>query len=235
MDSLHGASGAEGHWALRGCSFDIRRGEVLGVVGRNGAGKSTMLRVLSRTLRPHEGRVYVRGPVASMLDLSAGMDPGLCGRENMERLGVLIGLDRATTRRAQGEAIAFSDLGPWVERPVATYSAGMRMRLAFGFLTSLPFEVLVVDEVLAVGDPAFARRCVDRIWDLAHRGRTLVVASHDHPMLRWLCSLTLWLDEGQVRHVGPTDWVINHYEWFLGVRAASEGPVGEAGERAGSP
>jgi len=221
----------EGVWALRSLSFEVRKGGALAVVGENGSGKSTLLDLLQGATRPSEGTLRVEGPVASLLELGAGFFTELTGRENAVEAGALRGLSRERARRVAEEIGAFVELGDFYDRPVRTYSAGMLMRLGFGVASAVAAPVTLVDEVLAVGDGYFQRRCIDRLVALRAQGTTLVVASHDLHALRSLCDTALWLRQGRVHALGPSDEVLGRYEEHLRLRAA---PTGEAPGRRGT-
>jgi lipopolysaccharide transport system ATP-binding protein len=209
-------------WALRDVSFEMARGDALAVVGENGSGKSTLLDLLQGTTAPSEGRVFVDGPVASLLELGAGFFVELSGRENAEQAALLRGLPRAEARR-QAEAVgAFCEIGDFFDRPVRTYSAGMLMRLGFAVASAVAAPVTLVDEVLAVGDGYFQRRCIDRLVELRERGTTLVVAAHDLHALRALCRRALWLRQGRLEALGPVDEVLGRYEEHLRRRGTGE-------------
>ncbi len=222
---------AAGFWALRGVSFELARGQSLGIVGRNGAGKSTLLRLLSGVARPSEGTIEVEARVACLLDLGVGFHPLETGRENAETALVLqAGLTRREARRRLPEVAAFAELGDFFERPIRTYSDGMRLRLAFATITVLDPEVLITDEILAVGDEAFQTRC-NRWFDrFLARGGGLVLCSHDLFQIQRLCDRAIWLDGGSAREHGDCRDVIRHYREAMGTAAAGgEEGGGEAG------
>jgi ABC-type polysaccharide/polyol phosphate transport system ATPase subunit len=209
-------------WALRDVSFEVPKGGSLALVGDNGSGKSTLLDLVVGATRPSEGTLTVSGATASLLELGAGFFLELTGRENARQMALLAGIPRAGAA-AYAEAVgAFAELGAFFERPVRTYSAGMSMRLGFALAASLEAPVTVVDEVLAVGDGYFQRRCVDRLREKRARGTTLVVASHDLHALRGLCEQAVWLREGRVAAQGPCDAVVGAYEEYLRGRTAHD-------------
>jgi homopolymeric O-antigen transport system ATP-binding protein len=216
-----GAPHAASVLALEEVTFDVARGSALAVVGENGSGKSTLLDLLLGMTRPSAGSVHIAGPVASLLELGAGFFHELTGRENAVHLALLAGASRADARARARRAEEFAELGQFFERPVRTYSAGMLMRLGFAIASSLEAPVVVVDEVLAVGDGYFQRKCIDRLLEMRRKEATLVVAAHDLHALRSLCDRALWLHHGRVAALGPVDDVLGRYEEHLRRRSAS--------------
>jgi lipopolysaccharide transport system ATP-binding protein len=192
------AASASTVWALRDVSFEIRRGEVVGVVGRNGAGKSTLLKVLSRITEPTEGGVDIHGRVASLLEIGTGFHPELTGRENLWLNAAILGMSRAEIDRKFDEIIEFAGVARFIDTPVKYYSSGMQVRLAFAVAAHLEPEILVVDEVLAVGDIEFQRKCLGKMKAVASSGRTVLFVSHNMAAVRSLCSRAILLDAGQV-------------------------------------
>ena len=203
--------GGEGGAALWGVSLEVRRGEALGVVGRNGAGKSTALALAAGVIRPTSGRVTIRGRVSPLLALGAGVHPDLTGRENVELNGVLLGLTRREVRRRFGEILAFSELGRFIDRPVRVYSSGMLARLAFSVASHLEPEVLIVDEILSVGDAAFAAKCADRIARQREAGLTMLYVSHDIDSVVRLCDRAVYLEAGRLVSAGEPGEVAGRY------------------------
>ena len=199
-------------WALRDVSFEVRRGEVVGLIGRNGAGKSTMLRILARITEPTEGHARVRGRVGSLLEVGTGFHPELSGRENIYFNGAILGMRRAEIARQFDEIVAFAGVGSFIDMPVKRYSSGMHLRLAFSVAAHLEAEVLLVDEVLAVGDLAFQKKCLGKINDVTRSGKTVVLVSHQLNQIRRLCSSCLWLESGRLQRTGPAAEVIGAYE-----------------------
>src|SRR5215470_13963358 len=187
----------EEFWALRDVSFEVRRGEVLGIIGRNGAGKSTLLKVLSRITEPSEGRVTIRGRVASLLEVGTGFHPELTGRENIFLNGAILGMTRAEIRRKFDQIVAFAEVERFLDTPVKRYSSGMYVRLAFAVAAHLEPEILLVDEVLAVGDAEFQRKCLGKMSEVADEGRTVLFVSHNHSALRSLCTHGIVLRDGR--------------------------------------
>lgn len=200
------------HWALRGVSFELNRGQCLGVIGDNGAGKSTLLKLLAGTLQASHGELQRVGRVTAILELGAGFHPDFTGRENLEFGGSLIGIGRAELLELSNEIIDFSELGEAIDRPVKTYSSGMVVRLAFALVTAVQPEVLIIDEALAVGDQHFQKKCVQRIEDFRQNGCTILFCSHSLYHVKQLCDHALWLDQGQMRSLGTTEVVLAAYE-----------------------
>lgn len=196
----------EDFWALQGISMTVRRGETVGVCGANGSGKSTLLKVVARVLPMTHGRITVRGKLATLLDLGTGFLPELTGRENIILNGAIMGLSKAEITRHLEAIIDFADLGTFIDSPVKTYSAGMYMRLGFAIAIHVDAELLIIDEILAVGDAAFQRKCEERLQQLQKDGTALLIVSHTLGLLETLCDRVLWLDHGRVMAEGvPAD------------------------------
>lgn len=198
-------------WALKDVSFEVRQGEVLGIIGRNGAGKSTLLKVLSRITRPTAGRIGVAGRVGSLLEVGTGFHPELTGRENIYLNGSILGMSRREVRRKFDEIIAFAEVDRFLDTPVKRYSSGMSVRLAFAVAAHLEPEILVIDEVLAVGDARFQQKCLGKMGDVSRSGRTVLFVSHNMTAVSGLCSRALWLDAGEVRTDGPVKETVAQY------------------------
>jgi lipopolysaccharide transport system ATP-binding protein len=190
---------ARSFWALRNVSFDVAEGEIVGIVGRNGAGKSTLLKVLSRITAPSEGEARIRGRLGSLLEVGTGFHPELSGRENIYFNGAILGLRKNEIRHRFDEIVDFSAVGDFLDIPIKRYSSGMRMRLAFSVAAHLEPEIMIVDEVLAVGDADFQRKCLGKMKDVANSGRTVLFVSHNINAVMQLCSRVLWLERGAVR------------------------------------
>ena len=199
-------------WALRDVSFEIKCGEVVGIIGSNGAGKSTLLKILSRITEPTEGRAKIHGRVGSLLEVGTGFHPELTGRENIYLNGAILGMKKAEIDRKFDEIVAFAEVEQFIDTPVKHYSSGMYLRLAFAVAAHLEPEILIVDEVLAVGDAAFQKKCLGKMGDVAKVGRTILFVSHQLNQIRRLCNRCLWLDEGCLRAYGPTVEVVSAYE-----------------------
>ncbi|MCA9027988.1 MAG: ABC transporter ATP-binding protein, partial [Planctomycetaceae bacterium] len=198
-------------WALRDVSFKVQQGEVVGLIGRNGAGKSTLLKVLSHITRPTKGRVGIAGRVGSLLEVGTGFHPELTGRENIYLNGSVLGMTRSEVRRKFDEIIAFAEVDDFLDTPVKRYSSGMYVRLAFAVAAHLEPEILVVDEVLAVGDARFQQKCLGKMGDVSKSGRTVLFVSHNMTAISGLCSRAIWLDAGQVKTDGPVKDTVAKY------------------------
>ncbi len=199
-------------WALRDVEFAVQPGEVLGIIGHNGAGKSTLLKILSRITRPTEGRAVMRGRIGSLLEVGSGFHPELTGAENILLNGAILGMSRAEVRERFDEIVAFAGVEQFLQTPVKRYSTGMYMRLAFAVAAHLEPEILIIDEVLAVGDAEFQRKCIGRMNELSRgHGRTVLFVSHNLAAVKQLCPRSIWLDNGRMRADGPTADVIDHY------------------------
>jgi lipopolysaccharide transport system ATP-binding protein len=201
----------EEFWALKDVSFEVKRGEVLGIIGRNGAGKSTLLKILSRITEPSEGRVRIRGRVASLLEVGTGFHPELTGRENIYLNGAILGMTRAEIRRKFDEIVAFAEVEKYLDTPVKRYSSGMYVRLAFAVAAHLEPEILVVDEVLAVGDAEFQKKCLGKMSEVAGGGRTVLFVSHNMAAVETLCSRSVHLAAGRVVGDGETTEIVEAY------------------------
>jgi lipopolysaccharide transport system ATP-binding protein len=198
-------------WALRDVSFEVKRGEVIGIIGRNGAGKSTLLKILSRITEPTTGRVRLRGRVASLLEVGTGFHPELTGRENIYLNGAILGMTRAEIRRKFDEIVNFAEIEKFLDTPVKRYSSGMYVRLAFAVAAHLEPEILVVDEVLAVGDAEFQKKCLGKMSEVAQSGRTVLFVSHSMAAINRLCSRSVWLDQGRIAADGVTQEITTKY------------------------
>ena len=210
--SLSGrASADESFWALKDVSFDVQPGEVVGIIGRNGAGKSTLLKILSQISKPTEGRVEINGRVASLLEVGTGFHPELTGRENIFLNGSILGMSRAEIQEKFDEIVAFSGVETFIDTAVKKYSSGMTVRLAFSVAAHLEPEILLVDEVLAVGDAAFQQRCLDKMNSVASAGRTVLFVSHQMQAVSNLCTQGLEMKDGILANHGPAREVVNRY------------------------
>ena len=210
----------EDFWALRDVSFSVKAGETLGIIGANGSGKSTSLKLLTKIIEPTSGVVQVHGRVSALLELGAGFHPELSGRENVYLNGSVLGLSRRVMAHRFDDIVSFAELDRFIDVPVKFYSSGMYVRLAFATAISVDADVLLVDEVLAVGDQSFQEKCLDRIHELKARGTTIVFVSHSLDAVRKLCTRTIWLDEGVLQEDGLTEAVVTRY--LQHVHAAEE-------------
>ncbi|QJW98051.1 ABC transporter ATP-binding protein [Frigoriglobus tundricola] len=202
----------EEFWALDDVSFEVQPGEVVGVIGRNGAGKSTLLKILSRITKPTTGRVELNGRVGSLLEVGTGFHPELTGRENVYLNGSILGMSRAEIARKFDEIVAFAEVEKFLDTPVKRYSSGMYVRLAFAVAAHLEPEILIIDEVLAVGDAVFQRRCINRMAELSRSGRSLIFVSHQLDIIKKLCKRGVRLVRGRIEDAGPIEQVIQNYQ-----------------------
>jgi lipopolysaccharide transport system ATP-binding protein len=201
----------EQFWALKDVNFAIKQGEVVGIIGRNGAGKSTLLKILSRITEPSQGRVVLEGRVASLLEVGTGFHPELTGRENIFLNGAVLGMSRAEIKRKFDEIVDFAEVERFLDTPVKRYSSGMYVRLAFAVAAHLEPEILIIDEVLAVGDAEFQRKCLGKMSEVAGHGRTVLFVSHNLAAVQTLCSRAIYLADGRVIDDGPTSSVVVSY------------------------
>jgi lipopolysaccharide transport system ATP-binding protein len=213
--------------ALQDASFRIHPGETLGVIGENGSGKSTILKLVTRIIVPTAGRVHVEGRVAALLELGAGFHPELTGRENIFLNGSIMGMSQRQIERRLEEIISFTEIEPFIDMPVKHYSSGMYMRLGFAVAVHVEPQLLLVDEVLAVGDLNFQRKCLERIYQLRAEGVTVVLVSHDLDTVRKLCSRVLWLEHGRVNALGPTAEVVDAYLTYMLARQQAQEPAAD--------
>jgi lipopolysaccharide transport system ATP-binding protein len=218
-------------WALRDASFEIERGTTFGLIGQNGSGKSTTLKVLAGIYRPNAGRVVVNGRVSALLELGAGFHGELTGRENVRLNGAILGLSGKQIAAAMDRIVDFADIGDFIDSPVKIYSSGMFVRLGFAIAVSLDPEILMVDEVIAVGDEEFQRKCFDHLHELRKRGSTIVLVTHSLGLIRDMCDQAAWLEHGRIRQLGPGREVVDSYLADINereVHAQQESPVVEA-------
>ena len=206
--------------ALQGISFAIRDGEVVGIMGRNGSGKSTILKIIAGVYRPTSGVVDVSGRIAALIELGAGFHPELTGRENILLNGLLLGLSKREIQAREQQILEFAELGKFIDSPVKQYSSGMYMRLGFAIATEVDPDILLIDEILAVGDAAFQQKCIARIDDFRARGKTIVLVSHGGASVRKICQRALLIHDGRIIEDGPADQVVARYEEL------SQQPVG---------
>src|ERR1700677_1842788 len=205
------AETAEDFWAIKDVSFQVNQGDVVGIIGANGAGKSTLLKILSRITEPTIGRIRIKGRVASLLEVGTGFHAELTGRENIFLNGAVLGMSRNEIKDKFDEIVAFAGVEQFLDTPVKRYSSGMYVRLAFAVAAHLEPEILVVDEVLAVGDTAFQKKCLNKMGSFANSGRTVLFVSHSMEAVRNLCQRGIWMKDGRVHQDGPTKAIINDY------------------------
>src|SRR3984957_6885213 len=201
----------EEFWALKNVSFDVKQGEVVGIIGHNGAGKSTLLKILSRITEPTEGRVLLRGRVSSLLEVGTGFHPELTGRENIFLNGAILGMPQREIQRKFDEIVAFAEVDKFIDTPVKFYSSGMYVRLAFAVAAHLQPDILIVDEVLAVGDASFQKKCLGKIGEVAQQGRTVLLVSHNMSAVENLCGKSAFLNDGRLAFWGDTADAVSHY------------------------
>ena len=215
-------------WALKGLDLEVRQGESLGIIGRNGAGKSTLLKVVARVLRPTTGRVRVRGSVAPLIELGAGFHPELTGRENVYLNGAMLGFSQAQMKERFERIVEFAELGPFIDAALRSYSSGMVVRLGFAVATEVNPDILIIDEVLSVGDEAFQEKCRARMAEFRARGTTILFVSHALQTVRTICDRAVWIEAGQIRASGDVGEVIDAYHSHLAPQVL-EAPVSVAG------
>jgi lipopolysaccharide transport system ATP-binding protein len=226
---LRGQDGSDGtFWALRDASFTVAQGEVIGLVGNNGSGKSTLLKLLSRITPPSEGTARLRGRLSSLLEVGTGFHPDLSGRENVFMNGVLLGMSQHEVRRHFDEIVEFAGIQQFIDLPVKRYSSGMYLRLAFGVAAHLVADILLIDEVLAVGDVSFQRKCLARMGEVANEGRTILFVSHNLTAVQALCPRSIWISQGRLLEDGDTRSVLSAY-------LKSAGASGLGGEQVWAP
>ena len=206
-------------WALSDVSFEVLPGEVVGIVGRNGAGKSTLLKILSRIVKPTAGEVDIYGRLGSLLEIGTGFHPDLTGRENVYLNGAIIGMGRGEIRRKFDEIVAFAEVEEFLDTPVKHYSSGMQVRLAFAVAAHFEPEILILDEVLAVGDAAFQQKCFRKMQDVTREGRTIFFVSHDSSAVLRLCRRALLIESGRLKEDGPAETVVKSYLDGVGATA----------------
>jgi lipopolysaccharide transport system ATP-binding protein len=230
--SGNGDTRRDSFWALRDVSFDVKHGEVIGVIGRNGAGKSTLLKILSRITWPTQGRASIHGRVGSLLEVGTGFHPELTGRENIFLNGAIMGMRKAEIAAKFDEIVAFAEVDKFIDTAVKHYSSGMYVRLAFGIAAHLEPEILIIDEVLAVGDLAFQQKCLGKMSEVSRGGRTVLFVSHNMAVVEKLCQRAIVLQDGQIAYQGATDEAIHHY---LNSMLAANNPDGHVFDLSMSP
>ena len=204
-------------WALQNISFDVKKGDVIGIIGRNGAGKSTLLKVISGIMKPTTGSVEVNGNIVPMLELGSGFDFEMTGKENIYLNGAILGYTKEFIDEKYNEILEFSELGEFIQAPLRTYSSGMIMRLAFSIACIVKPEILIVDEILAVGDANFQEKSRKRMLELMSGGTTVFFVSHDIAQINKMCNKVVWLERGKMQSVGKTEEIIAAYQSFLGI------------------
>lgn len=198
-------------WALRDISLEIKKGEAVGLIGQNGCGKSTLLKLFTKIIYPEEGAIVVNGKISSLLELGAGFHPDFTGRENIYGNAAIFGMKKSETDALMADIIDFSELGSFIDSPVRTYSSGMYMRLAFSVAVHVRPDILLIDEILAVGDSGFQKKCLDKITGFKKNGVTIVIVSHDLGVIEEICGRALWIDGGAIRAEGEPALVVNAY------------------------
>ena len=212
---FRGRNHYEERWVLKGVNLSVEQGESVGLLGENGSGKSTLLKLLTRIIYPNKGTIDIRGKVSSLLELGAGFHPDMTGRENIYMNASIFGLTKEDIDRKLDDIITFSELSPFIDTPVRTYSSGMYMRLAFSVAINVNADILLIDEILAVGDVNFQKKCYDRLRDLKRQGTTIVIVSHDLSSIEKICDKAVWLSEGSIQATGNTKMVIDRYMQFM--------------------
>lgn len=202
----------EEFWALRDISFEVKQGEVFGLIGLNGAGKSTLLKLVAGVLKPTSGTVQVEGSIAPLIELGAGFDPELTARENVYMNGAVLGYNSAYMKERYQNILDFSELWDFADVPVKNFSSGMYARLGFAIATLVKPDILIVDEILGVGDYRFQKKCQNRIKELMDGGTTVLMVSHDNDTIKNFCSQVAWLDQGRIRDIGPAEQICERYE-----------------------
>jgi lipopolysaccharide transport system ATP-binding protein len=197
--------------ALRNISFEVSKGETFGIIGRNGAGKSTTLGLIAGVLKPSKGRIIVNGKISPLLEIGGGFHPELTGRENIMLNGVLLGLTRAEVKRKMNEIIEFSELGEFISQPIRVYSSGMLARLGFSVVAHLDPEILLIDEILAVGDMQFQKKCLDKMIGFKNKGVTMVFVSHSMEDVERICDRVMWVENHSIKMIGEPETIISNY------------------------
>lgn len=210
------AEKAEVFEAVKGISFQVEKGEILGIIGKNGSGKSTLLRGMAGVFSPNEGTIDLKGNSVSLLSLGIGFRDTLSGRDNIYLSGMLLGFKESQIREKEQSIIEFSEMGEFIDRPVKTYSSGMYSKLAFAITSTLETDIILVDEVLSVGDEHFQKKSLARMEELIYdKNRTVIIVSHSIPTLRKLCNRVMWLNDGVINEIGDTDTVLDNYEVYM--------------------
>lgn len=200
------------HLVLDDVSFDVKKGEVLGIIGRNGSGKSTMLKLLTKILKPNSGTITTKGKIACLIELGAGFHPDMTGRENAYINASIFGIPKKIVDERYNEIVEFSGIGPFMDERVRNYSSGMYLRLAFAVAINVDADILLIDEILAVGDIQFQKKCLDKLNDFKNKGGTIVLVTHSTEQAKNMCDKVIWLDNGKIRECGQSEIVCDHYE-----------------------
>lgn len=208
-------------YAVNGLSFSVKEGETFGIIGRNGSGKTTILKLIAGIYRPDSGKITVNGRVSALIELGAGFHPDFTGRENIIINGMILGLTKGEIRAKFDEIVEFAELGEFIDMPVRTYSSGMYMRLAFSIAVNVNPDILLIDEVLAVGDEGFVKKCLAKMDDFKKGGKTIILVSHDLSMVERFCSRVMWIEQGKKVMTGEPSRVIEEYRKSFGERATS--------------
>jgi len=211
-----GRQRTEGFWALRNINLAVPKGKTIGLIGRNGSGKSTLLKIISRILYPTQGEVKVRGKLSTLLELGAGFHPDFTGRENIFLNASILGFTRKEIKEKLNDIVEFAELGDFIDNPVRNYSSGMYMRLGFAVAVHVDPDILLIDEVLSVGDLAFQEKCLTRIQDMQKQGKTIILVTHAPKQVEDLCDIAVWLDHGEAKLQGPAQEVAQAYKEFIG-------------------
>lgn len=201
---------------LKGISFEIPKGEAVGLIGKNGCGKSTTLKLLTKIIYPNEGSIELSGRVSSLLELGAGFHPDMSGKENIYMNAAIFGLSKKEIDKRVGDIIQFSELEDFIDNPIRTYSSGMYMRLAFSVAINVDADILLIDEILAVGDISFQKKCFDKLKEIKREGTTIVIVSHSLEQIQEICDRTIWLEDGVVREEGRPGVIHQHYLYNMG-------------------
>ena len=202
-------------WVLKDINFEVKKGEVLGIIGRNGSGKSTLLKLLTKILRPSEGTIETKGRISCLIELGAGFHPDMTGRENTFINASIFGIDNKTVSERFQDILDFSEIGDFIDERVRNYSSGMYMRLAFSIAINVDADILLVDEILAVGDMQFQKKCLDKLKEFRDNGGTIVLVTHNNRQAREMCDRVLWIDNGTVKGLGPADFICDEYEKYI--------------------
>ena len=205
----------EDRWVLKGVSFKVKKGEAIGIIGKNGCGKSTLLKLLTKIIYPNEGEISIQGRVSSLIELGAGFHPDMSGRENIYTNASIFGLTRKEITERLEKIIHFSELEDFIDNPIRTYSSGMYMRLAFSVAINVDADVLLIDEILAVGDVSFQTKCFEKLKEIKAKGTTIIIVSHSLGQIEQICDKSIWIEEGKIKEVGIPKFVHEHYLYAM--------------------